>query len=504
MAHDQPSKIDWRTRAERVISASIEGRAFIDGRYRGAVSGEIFSAVSPVDGRVLAEVAACDAADVDLAVVAARRAFEDGRWSRLSPARRKEALLAFAQLILDNRDELALLETLDMGKPISDSLAIDVSATARCFKWFAEAIDKVYGEVAPTADDVRATITREPLGVVAAVVPWNFPMIMAAWKLAPALATGNSVILKPAEQSSLTALRLAALAQEAGLPNGVFNVVPGAGASAGRAVGLHPDIDGVFFTGSTEVGKYFLQYSGQSNLKKIGLECGGKSAHIILDDCGSLDVAADTAAGAIFFNQGEMCTAGSRLIVHEAVKDRVLDRVVSQMDGYRPGDPLNPDTRMGALVDEAHTEKVLGYIKIGQAEGAKLVRGGGRARQDSGGCYVEPTVFDDVRNSMRIAREEIFGPVLSVIKVKSAEEAVAVANDSIYGLAAAVWSDNVNIIHRVARSLRAGVVYMNCYDADDITVPFGGYKQSGIGRDKSLHAFDKYTELKTCWMQLRG
>lgn len=503
MSHDQPTTIDWRSRAESIVSAGIEGRAFIDGHYRAAVNGEVFRALSPVDGRVLAEVAAGGAADVDLAVAAARRAFEDGRWSRLSPARRKETLLVFSRLILDHRDELALLETLDMGKPISDSLAVDVGATARCFKWFAEAIDKVYGEVAPTADDVRATITREPLGVVAAVVPWNFPMIMAAWKLAPALATGNSVILKPAEQSSLTALRLAALAQEAGIPDGVFNVVPGGGISAGKAVGLHPDIDGVFFTGSTEVGKYFLQYSGQSNLKKVGLECGGKSAHIILDDCGSLDLAADTAAGAIFFNQGEMCTAGSRLIVHEAVKDRVLDRLVNGMDAYRPGDPLDPATRMGALVDEEHTARVLDYIEIGKAEGARLVRGGRRARQDSGGCFIEPTVFDGVSNSMRIAREEIFGPVLSVITVKSAEEAVAVANDSIYGLAAAVWSDNVNTIHRVAHSLRAGMVYMNCYDADDITVPFGGYKQSGLGRDKSLHAFDKYTELKTSWMQLR-
>ncbi|WP_423790810.1 aldehyde dehydrogenase [Microvirga solisilvae] len=503
MPHDQTNPIDWRASADCLVSKGVEGRAFIDGRYRAAVSGKIFKAISPVDGRMLAEIAAGDASDVDLAVAAARRAFEDGRWSGLSPARRKTTLLAFANLILDHRDELALLETLDMGKPISDSLVIDVGATARCFMWFAEAIDKIYGEVAPTAVDVRATITREPLGVVAAVVPWNFPMIMAAWKLAPALASGNSVILKPAEQSTLTALRLAALAQQAGLPDGVLNVVPGAGISAGRAIGIHPDIDGVFFTGSTEVGKYFLQYSGQSNLKKVGLECGGKSAHIILDDCGNLDVAADTAAGAIFFNQGEMCTAGSRLIVHEAVKDRVLDRIVSGMDAYRPGDPLDPATRMGALVDEEHTGRVLDYIGVAQSEGARLVRGGRRVRQDSGGCYVEPTVFDDVHNSMRIAREEIFGPVLSVITVKSAEEAVAIANDSIYGLAAAVWSDNVNTIHRVARSLRAGMVYMNCYDADDITVPFGGYKQSGIGRDKSLHAFDKYTELKTSWMQLR-
>nr|WP_139811995.1 aldehyde dehydrogenase [Ensifer aridi] len=496
--------MDWRACAESIVSTGIEGRAFIDGRYCAAESGETFAAVSPADGRVLTEVAAGDAADVEIAVAAARRAFADGRWSRLSPARRKEMLLTLAHLILDNRHQLALLETLDMGKPIADSIAVDVEATARCFKWFAEAIDKVYGEVAPTAEDVRATITREPLGVVAAVVPWNFPMIMAAWKLAPALATGNSVILKPAEQSSLTALRLAALAQEAGLPDGVFNVVPGTGVSAGRAAGLHPDIDGVFFTGSTDVGKYFLQYSGQSNLKKVGLECGGKSAHIILDDCGSLDVAADAAAEAIFFNQGEMCNAGSRLIVHKAIKDRVLDRILSRMDVYRPGDPLDPATRMGALVDEAHTKRVLQYIELGQAEGARLVCGGRRARQDSGGCFIEPTVFDGVRSNMRIAREEIFGPVLSVITVESAEEAVAVANDSVYGLAAAVWSDNVHTIHHIARSLRAGMVYMNCYDMDDITVPFGGYKQSGIGRDKSLHALEKYTELKSSWMQLRN
>nr|WP_271206072.1 aldehyde dehydrogenase [Methylopila jiangsuensis] len=481
----------------------LEGRAFIDGAYRGAADGATFAAISPVDGRKLAEVSACKAADVDAAVASARAAFADGRWSRRAPAERKATLAAFARLVLERRDELALLETLDMGKPIADSLAVDVPATARCLQWFAEAIDKVYGEVAPTGDDVLATITREPLGVVACVVPWNFPMIMAAWKIAPALAAGNSVILKPAEQSSLTAIRLAALAQEAGIPDGVLNVVPGLGADAGQALGLHMDVDGVFFTGSTEVGKYFMQYSGRSNLKTVGLECGGKSAHIILDDCGDLDAAAASAAGAIFFNQGEMCTAGSRLLVHRAVKDKVLERILARLDDYRPGDPLQASTRMGALVDAEHTARVLGRIEAGRAEGARLVAGGGRARADSGGSYVEPTVFDRVDNAMSIAREEIFGPVLSVIEVGSADEAVAVANDSVYGLAAAVWSDNVNTVNRVAKALRAGVVYMNCYDDDDITVPFGGYKQSGIGRDKSLHAFDKYTELKTSWLRLR-
>ncbi|HYD31468.1 MAG TPA: aldehyde dehydrogenase, partial [Azospirillaceae bacterium] len=411
--------------------------------------------------------------------------------------------LAFAARIEAHTEELALLETLDMGKPIADSLAVDVPATVRAFRWYAEAIDKVYDEIAPTAPNTLALITREPLGVVAAVVPWNFPMIMAAWKLAPALAAGNSVILKPAEQSPLTALRLAELATEAGIPDGVFNVVPGFGPTAGKALGLHMDVDGVFFTGSTEVGKLFLQYAGQSNMKRVGLECGGKTPHVILDDCGALEAAANAAADGIFYNQGEMCTAGSRLVVHRAVKDRVMERILAHAAAYRPGDPLDPATRMGALVDETHIRRVLGYIEAGRREGAALVAGGNRVRTETGGCYVEPTVFDQVGNAMRIAQEEIFGPVLSVITVDSAEEAVRVANDSLYGLAAAVWSDNVHTVHRVARELRAGVVYVNCFDADDITTPFGGFKQSGIGRDKSLHALDKYTELKTTWMRLR-
>ncbi|WP_207462347.1 aldehyde dehydrogenase [Azospirillum sp. SYSU D00513] len=495
--------IRWAERAALLTAGSIEGRAFIDGRYTAALDGATFQSRSPVDGRVLADVAACGGADVDRAVAAARRAFEDGRWSRRDPAERKRVLLAFADRIEAAGEELALLETLDMGKPVAHSLAVDVRATVACFRWYAEAIDKIYDEIAPSPAGTLALVTREPLGVVAAVVPWNFPMIMAAWKLAPALAAGNSVVLKPAEQSSLTAIRLAALAAEAGLPDGVFNVLPGFGPAVGQPLGLHMDVDGVVFTGSTEVGKLFLQYSGQSNMKRVGLECGGKSPHIILDDCGDLDAAAEAAADAIFFNQGEMCTAGSRLVLHRAVKDRVLDRVLAHAATRQPGDPLDPATTLGALVDETHTRNVLSYIAIGQEEGARLVAGGRRVREETGGCYVQPTVFDGVTNRMRIAQEEIFGPVLSIITVDSAEEAVAVANDSPYGLAAAVWSDNVNTVHKMARALRSGMVYVNCYDADGITVPFGGFKQSGIGRDKSLHAFDKYTELKTTWMKLR-
>lgn len=495
-----PSFDDWRRRA---ASLTIRSQAFIDGAFVDALDGKRFNCVSPIDGKVIAEVAECSAADVDRAVAAARRAFEDRRWAGFAPSKRKAILLAFATLVQEHAEELALLESLDMGKPISDAIAVDSPATARCIRWYGEAVDKLYDEIAPTDDNNIATITREPLGVVGVVVPWNFPMIMAAWKIAPALAAGNSVVLKPAEQSPLTALRLAELAHQAGIPAGVFNVVPGFGPVAGKAIGLHSDVDGAFFTGSTEVGKLFLQYSGQSNMKRIGLECGGKSAHIVLDSCAHLEDAAQAAAGAIFFNQGEMCTAGSRLVVHKAVKDKLLERIVAISQSYKPGHPLDPATAMGALVEESHAKRVLSYVEAGKADGARLVTGGKRACEDLSACYVEPTIFDNVTPNMRIAREEIFGPVLSVITVESAEEAVKVANDSEYGLAAAVWSDDVNALHKTTRALRAGVVYANCYDADDITVPFGGFKQSGIGRDKSLHAFDKYTELKSTWLRLR-
>lgn len=488
--------------SDLLASLKFDGRALINGQRVAAADGQTFDCISPVDGRLLTAVARCSQADVHAAVASARAAFEAGKWSRMAPAARKRIMIKFADQILAHADELALTETLDMGKPIQYAKGVDVNSAANCIRWYGEATDKVYDEIAPTPRTALALITREPVGVVGIIVPWNYPMIMAAWKIAPALAAGNSVVLKPSEKSPLTALRLAELALAAGIPPGVFNVVPGYGPEAGSPLALHMDVDCIAFTGSTRVGKQIHVMAGQSNLKRAWTELGGKSPNIVFADCPNLDKAVAAAVGSIFFNQGESCNAPSRLFVEESIKDAFLEKALALVPNYQPANPLEKSTVMGAIVDKVQMDNVLRYIGLGQTEGAKLLAGGQQALAETGGCYVQPTIFDGVTNQMTIAREEIFGPVLSVLSFTDVADVVQQANASIYGLQAGVWTRDINKAHGVARALRAGTVHVNQYDEDDITVPFGGFKQSGVGRDKSLHAFDKYTETKTTWIRI--
>jgi 4-(gamma-glutamylamino)butanal dehydrogenase len=480
----------------RAIAADLEfpTSAFINGGYRPAASGKTFETVNPATGAVLANVAACGSNDVDFAVEKAREAFEDGRWSRLDPSARKDVLIRFSKLLTRNARELAVMESVDSGKTIFDCEEVDIPETINCIKWHAEAIDKIYDQIAPASDNHIAMVVREPVGVVGLVLPWNFPLLMLAWKIAPALAAGCSVIVKPAEETSLTALRVAEIAAEAGIPAGVLNVVPGSGPDVGAPIGMHMDIDAVSFTGSTVTGRRFLRYAADSNLKEVTLELGGKNPCVVMNDAENLDNVAAHVVNGAFWNMGENCSATSRLIVHEDVKDALLDRVLAHAREWPLGDPLDPQNRVGALVSKSHFDKVCGYLNAGET-----VHLGGEAAD---GVYVQPTVMD-VSDDSKALREEIFGPVLSVVTVKTWDEAIAKANDTEYGLAASVFSANGKKALRAARAIKAGTVTVNCFGEGDITTPFGGYKQSGFGgRDNSVYAHDQYTQLKTIWLDL--
>ncbi|WP_027967776.1 aldehyde dehydrogenase [Halomonas halocynthiae] len=484
----------WLDRLENLV---FEGRAYIDGSYIDSIHGCTFECVSPINSKIIAHVSSCQDFDINYAVATAKNSFSAGVWSDITPAKRKTVLIRFAELIEQHSEELALLETIDVGKPIKNSLEVDVLGASSALRWSGEAVDKIYGEIAPTAKDQLGLISREPIGVVGIIVPWNFSLAMACWKLGPALAAGNSVVLKPSERSPLTCIKLGALALEAGIPKGVFNVTPGLGYIAGKALALHMDVDCIAFTGSTAVAKQLMQFSGQSNLKKIWAEAGGKSPNIIFSDAPDLDEAARVAVRSIAFNQGQVCTAGSRLLVQNSIKEKFLELLISEVSTWKVGHPLDPHTRLGALVDLEHLERVKSYVSLGIKEGGELVYGGNCGLQGVGDCYMEPVIIDQVKNEMKFSQEEIFGPVLALIGFETEEDAVRIANDTDYGLAAALWTADFSRAHRLSPKLRAGTVWINQYGNGDMTLPFGGFKQSGNGRDRSLHAFDKYTELKS-------
>jgi gamma-glutamyl-gamma-aminobutyraldehyde dehydrogenase len=475
-------------------SLNYPTNAFINGQFQKAKSGDTFATTNPATGRLIANIASCGAEDVDHAVIKAREAFDQGHWSKLHPSERKETLIKLAKLIKRNSHELAVLESIDSGKPIRDCATVDLPETIQTLIWHAEAIDKIYDQSAPAGEDALAVIVREAVGVVGCVLPWNFPLMMLAWKIAPALAAGNSVIVKPAEQTSLTTLKIAELAIDAGIPRGVFNVITGLGPNVGEPLGLHSDVDMVSFTGSTETGRRFLRYSADSNLKKIVLECGGKNPAIVLDDAEELDLVAEHLVNAAFWNMGENCSAASRLIVQKNIKEKLLNKMLAHLRDWKTGDPLNPSNYLGSLIDKEHFEKVCSYL-----DSNNIIIGGTTEQP----CYVMPTIVDQVNQDSRLAQEEIFGPILSVITVNSFDEAIAAANNTDYGLAASVFTANGKKAIRAARAIKAGTVTINCYGEGDMSTPFGGYKQSGFGgRDNSIHAHDQYTEIKTIWIDL--
>ena len=491
---------DFASWQKKAAALKPESRMFIDGKFVDAVSGETFEDIYPGDQRVVAHIAAGDTEDVDRAVRAATRSFDSGIWREMNPRDKKAIMLRWADLVREHQEELALLETLDVGKPISDSMNVDVMGAARSIQWYAEAIDKTYDEIAPSPRNSLAMITREPLGVIGAVVPWNYPMIIATWKIAPALAMGNSVVLKPAEQSSLSAIRLAQLASEAGLPDGVLNVVTGLGPTAGQALARHNGVSKLAFTGSGPTGRKMLQYAAESNMKQVALELGGKSPQVVLNDVADLDACASSIAWGIYYNAGQTCNAGSRLIVESGVKDELFAKITSFLATFTVGDPLDPATMMGPIVSKLQRDRVNHYLDLVGQGGERFVFGGEKAAGESN--LIQPTLIADVKHESALSQEEIFGPVLVAVDAKDEAHALELANGTEYGLAASVWTGNISKAHKFARNLRAGTVWVNTFDMSDVITPFGGFKGSGSGRDKSLHALDTYSALKTTWIDI--
>ncbi len=474
-------------------------KLFIGGKWLDAVSGKTFATLNPATGQTICHVAEGDKADIDLAVKAARKAYEHGPWSRMSGAERGRLLHKLADAIESHQEELAALETLDNGKPITEALTADLPLTMQCYRYYAGWADKIVGQTIPLSGNYFCYTRHEPIGVVGQIIPWNFPLLMQAWKWGPALACGNTVVLKPAEQTPLTALRIAQLAQDVGFPDGVINVVPGYGPTAGAALASHMDVDKIAFTGETSTGKIVMTAAANSNLKRVSLELGGKSPNVVFADA-DLDAAIEGAYFGLFFNQGQCCVAGSRLFVEEKVYDEFVHKISAKTKARKIGDPFDLTTEQGPQVSQEQMDRILGYIEHGKADGAKLVSGG--ARSGSDGYFVQPTVFADVQDEMKIAQEEIFGPVMSILKFKNADEVVDRGNKTFYGLAAAVWTRDVKKAHAIAHRLKAGTVWVNCYDVFDAAAPFGGFKMSGIGRELGQYALNLYTEVKTVTMAM--
>ena len=487
----------WHKKASEFKS---DAKIFIDGKFMDAASGKTFVNVSPSQNRVIGQIASGDVEDINRAVASAKKVFDAGTWRDMNPRDKKIIMLRWAQLLGEHREELAFLETIDTGRPISDALSVDAPNSTRVIQWYAETIDKTYDEIAPAPRNALAMITREPLGVIGAVVPWNYPMMITSWKLGPAIAMGNSIVVKPAENSSLSALKMAELAVAAGLPEGVFNVVPGLGAEAGQALARHMDVAKIAFTGSGPTGRKMMAYAAESNMKHVSLELGGKSPQVVLNDCTDLESAASTIGWAIYYNAGQTCNAGSRIIVEKEVKEELFAHLHKFLESFVVGNQFDPATQMAGLVSQVQRDRVNSYLDLIGQDGEKVIFGGEKTSGDD--LLIKPTLVDNVKSDSRLAQEEIFGPVLVAIDAKDEADALRLANATEYGLAASVWTNNIAKAHKFARKLRAGTVWVNTFDMLDVITPFGGFGASGGGRDKSLHAIDAYSALKTTWVDL--